>query len=162
MATEGFIYSVDDVHKLSYIVHDHFDSSNSPLKYKITDCGKRSIPQNSTFHGWCGETADYLKKHMPEFIWCGKQFRDMSKSESLEAVKEILKHTHLGYEQKTRHDVVTGEIKVVEELRHTSGLDKGEMFHFMTKCERMLLGWGVPITIPIASEYRQIMERQDQ
>lgn len=161
MASEGFIYSVDDLLAISSIAHDHFAEKSSPLKYKITDCGKRSIPQNSTFHGWCGETAKYLKQHMPDFIWSGVRFADMNIEKASLAVKELLKHTHLGYEQKERHDVVTGEIKIIEELRHTSDLDKGEMFHFMNKCEDMLLGWGVPITIPISSEYRQLMERQN-
>jgi len=95
-------------------------------------------------------------------VWCGEKIGQMSSTQALEAVKDMLKHTHLGYELKRRHDVLTGEIKEVEELRHTSGLDKGEMFDFMTKCEQMLLGWGVPITIPVNSEYRELIERQVQ
>lgn len=162
MAIEGYLTGVDDLHKLSSIVCDHFESSNAALKYKITDCGKRSLSQNSTAHLWWGEAGEYFAEHSPDLVWDGVKFGDMkTKEQRLEAVKEMQKVQFLGYVERRMHNAVTGELVVSHELKKTRDLDRSDMFNFMRQCEEQLLGWGVKITTPIKSEYRELMERQN-
>ncbi|WP_272538675.1 recombination protein NinB [Providencia sp. PROV197] len=63
---------------------------------------KRSLSQNATFHLWCTEISKYLCKNKSNF--------------TPETVKEMLKHTFLGYEVTEMIDVTTQDIKRVRTL----------------------------------------------
>ncbi|WP_289992076.1 YbcN family protein [Photorhabdus laumondii] len=109
---------------------------------------KRSLSQNSTAHLWFGEISRYLCANGATY--------------SSEEVKEMLKHTFLGYEVVDRVDFSTQEVEHVRTLRHTSKLDTGEMFYFMTQVEQWAASIGCFVTIPVNSEYMKLKQEQDK
>ena len=142
---------------------EEWEQSDSGLMMYLKPLGKRSLSQNSTAHMWWGQAGEYFQEHMPGLIWDGVKFCDMkTKEQRLEAVKEMQKVQFLGYKERRMHNAVTGELTISHELKKTRELDPGEMFNFMRQCEDQLLGWGVKLITPIKSEYRQIMERQNE
>lgn len=127
-----------------------FDLVSSDKKYRIKFSAwrdQRSIPQNSLQHMWYAELSAYLIKR-------GKPFA------SPEWVKDAMKHTYLGYENREMVDVVTGERTQIQTLRHTSGLDTGDMHHYLTQVEGWALNVGCRLTIPADSEYNQLRQKQ--
>jgi len=110
---------------------------------------KRSIPQNDTFHMWCGELSRFLLKNGRK--WATPEF-----------VKDMLKHSFLGYKDTTRLDVSTNKPEKVRELIHTSDLSTGDMFHFMEQCEAYSVGIGCLLTIQEKSEYMQNKRVQNE
>ncbi|HEK2869584.1 TPA: YbcN family protein [Proteus mirabilis] len=109
---------------------------------------KRSLSQNATFHMWCTEISKYLCNNNANY--------------TPETVKEMLKHTFLGYEVVDMVDVTTQLTERVRTLRKTSNLDTGEMFHFMEQVERWAVGIGCFVTIPDNCEYMKLKREQDK
>lgn len=109
---------------------------------------KRSLSQNALSHVWYAEISRYLMKR-------GKPFA------SPEWVKDALKHTYLGYEERERVDVITGEVTRVRSLRHTADLDTGNMHFFLTQVEGWALNIGCKLIVPEDSEYRHLKDRQN-
>lgn len=109
---------------------------------------KRSLSQNSLSHMWYAEISEYLIRR-------GKSFA------TPEWVKDALKHTYLGYETKERVDVVSGEITIVQSLRHTSDLDTGDMYIFLCKVEAWAMDIGCHLTIPQSCEYQLLRDKQE-
>ncbi|MDR5611917.1 MAG: recombination protein NinB [Arsenophonus sp.] len=108
----------------------------------------RSLSQNSLFHLWCAEISKYLCANNANF--------------TAEQVKEMLKHTFLGYEVVERIDVTTQEPERVRTLRRTSRLDTGEMHVFMQKVECWAIGIRCFVMIPESSEYMKLKKAQEQ
>ena len=79
-----------------------------------------------------------------------------------EFVKDMLKHSFLGYKDTMRLDVSTNQPAKVRELIHTSNLSSGDMFHFMEQCEAYSVGIGCLLTIPEKSEYMQNKRAQNE
>lgn len=104
---------------------------------------KRSLTSNALAHKWFSEISAYL---------ISKGRKDCSP----EWVKDAMKHTFLGYEQVHCVDVVSGERHQIEALRHTSGLDAGDMHLFMNLVYAWCVDIGLLLTIPEDSEYRKI------
>lgn len=124
-----------------------FESAVEVVIRPIT--AKRTIPMNSTFHMWCNELSAYLLKIGRK--WATPSF-----------VKDMLKHSFLGYKKTIRLDVATRKSVQVMELIHTSDLSIGEMLHFMEQCEAYSFGIGCLLTIPEKSEYMQNKRAQNQ
>ncbi|ERT14919.1 YbcN family protein [Photorhabdus temperata] len=108
----------------------------------------RSLSQNSTAHMWFGEISRYLKSNGAKF--------------SPEEVKEMLKHTFLGYEVIEIMDVTTQLTERVRTLKRTSKLDTGDMFQFMERVEQWAASIGCFVTIPDNSEYMKLKQEQDK
>lgn len=108
----------------------------------------RSLSQNSLSHVWYEQISKYLVSR-------GKSFA------SPEWVKDAMKHTYLGYEKREMTDVITGEKTIVSSLRHTSDLDIGEMFDYMSKVQAWAAVIGCLVSVPSDSEYQQLREKQD-
>jgi len=123
-------------------------SSGKPYRVKISEWhDKRSLPQNSPQHIWYAELSVYIIKR-------GKSFA------SPEWVKDALKHTYLGYEEREMVDVVTGEKTVMLSLRHTADLDTGEMHFYLNQVEEWVLNIGCRLTVPADSQYNQLKNKQ--
>ncbi|MBQ0955961.1 YbcN family protein [Serratia symbiotica] len=123
-------------------------SSGKRYRVKISEWrDKRSLPQNSLQHMWYAELSAYLIKR-------GKSFA------SPEWVKDAMKHTYLGYEEREMVDVATGEKTVMLSLRHTADLDTGEMHFYLTRVEGWALNIGCRLTVPADSEYNQLKNKQ--
>ncbi|EOW6409873.1 YbcN family protein [Cronobacter sakazakii] len=108
----------------------------------------RSLSQNALAHMWFDEISAYLIKR-------GKSFA------TPEWVKDALKHSYLGYEEREMTDVITSEKTTIRSLRHTSDLDTGEMHFFLTQVEGWALNIGCRLTIPEDSEYAQLRAKQE-
>ncbi|EOC0350079.1 YbcN family protein [Cronobacter turicensis] len=108
----------------------------------------RSLSQNALAHLWFEEISDYLTKR-------GKAFASPA------WVKDALKHSYLGYEERDMTDVITGEKTTIRSLRHTSDLDTGEMHFFLTQVEGWALNIGCRLTIPNDCQYAQLRARQE-
>ncbi|PHM61220.1 YbcN family protein [Xenorhabdus ishibashii] len=108
----------------------------------------RSLSQNATAHMWFGEISRYLKSNGAKF--------------SPDEVKEMMKHTFLGYEVVERIDARTQEVEHVRTLRQTSKLDTGEMFRFMEQVEQWAVGIGCFVTVPENSEYMKLKQEQER
>ncbi|MEY8768999.1 YbcN family protein [Erwinia sp. ACCC 02193] len=123
-------------------------SSGKRWRIKITEWrDQRSIPQNSLQHMWYAELSAYLIRR-------GKPFASPA------WVKDAMKHTYLGYEERVMVDVVTGGRTQVQTLRHTADLDTGDMHHYLTQVEAWALNVGCRLTVPADSEYNQLRKRQ--
>lgn len=109
---------------------------------------KRSLNQNALSHMWYSEISDWLIRR-------GKDFA------SPEWVKDAMKHTYLGYVEREMVDVVTGKITVIRSLRHTSDLDTGDMYFYLTQVEGWALSLGCKLTVPADSEYMNLKEKQN-
>lgn len=109
---------------------------------------KRSLSQNNLSHMWYEEISEYL-------VARGKSFA------TREWVKDAMKHTYLGYESKEMVDVISGEVTIVQTLRHTSDLETGEMYIFLCKVEAWAMNIGCHLTIPQSCEYQLLREKQE-
>jgi len=131
---------------LDYVVSYLYETLEEKkwLVLEVKDYKKRSLPQNALFHMWCGIFAKELSA----------KGRDCGADEA----KVWFKHKFLGYE-----DISIGKEKIKEQLRHTSDLSPGEMFHFMTE----IFDWcsesfGIYLPLPENCEYNVIKEKQEK
>lgn len=100
----------------------------------------RSLNQNALFHMWCGEMSAHFSKKVPI---------------TPEQMKKLMKNEFLGTE-----DVVVGSTTIPNQLRSTSGLDKGEMHFFMEQVFHWGLDHGVTLTNPKNSEFQRARNAQ--
>lgn len=119
-----------------------------PCNVAITGAG-RSLPQNALFHKWCECAAQF-------FVSMGKTTFATGAPMSMESMKRNLKLTFLGEEVIRDINLRTGEITERYELRHTSGLDKGEMHAFMTCIDAWAAEHGIYLPHPEDSEYMKM------
>ena len=103
--------------------------------------GKRSLDQNSLFHVWIREMVAHFKPARPEL--------------DEEEMKSIVKYRFLGTES-----IKAGKIMIENQLRHTSKLKRGEMYHFMEQVNQWCLDLGLNLTVPDDSEFMQIRRSQ--
>lgn len=108
------------------------------------DKDSRSIPQNALFHMWCTEFADFLTM----------KGRPANKDEA----KYWLKSKFLGFE-----DITIGKDVIPAQLRRTSKLTVGEMYHFMEQVwEYCSSTFGLFLTVPQHSQFAQIRAKQNE
>lgn len=98
---------------------------------------KRSLSQNALFHVWCREMADY-------FVSKGADITE-------EKMKMLLKYKFLGCT-----DVQINNTVIKDQVRETSGLDRGEMMVFMDQVQDWAMDHGVMLTCPADSEYMKL------
>ena len=103
--------------------------------------GKRSLDQNALFHVWIREMVSHFKPARPEL--------------DEEEMKTIVKYRFLGTES-----IKAGKIMIENQLRHTSKLKRGEMYHFMEQVNQWCLDLGLNLTVPDDSEFMQIRRSQ--
>ncbi len=108
----------------------------------------RSLSQNALAHVWFNEISAYLMKR-------GKSFA------TPEWVKDALKHSYLGYEEREMTDVITGEKTTIHSLRHTADLETGEMNFFLSQVEAWAVSIGCRLTIPADCEYMRLRGQQE-
>ena len=72
-----------------------------------------------------------------------------------EEMKAIVKYRFLGTES-----IKAGKIMIENQLRHTSKLKRGEMYHFMEQVNQWCLDLGLNLTVPDDSEFMQIRRSQ--
>lgn len=103
---------------------------------------KRSIPQNSTMWLWLGEIS-----------------------------KQVNRRTESAVEPEDLHEYFKGiycPVRTVQlgdktiSIKSTKRLDKGEMFHYMTKIEAWAAERKIILTVPYGSDYQRIRDEQEE
>ena len=72
-----------------------------------------------------------------------------------------MKNTFLGSVEIELANAITGEVTRQYELVATESLDKGEYLHFMNQVFDWCVSIGCNLTVPIKSEYRELIKRQN-
>ena len=101
----------------------------------------RSLDQNALFHVWIRQMVKHFKPARPEL--------------TEEEMKDICKFRFLGTESKK-----AGKIILENQLKQTSKLRKGEMYHFMEQVYQWCLELGLQLDTPADSEFMQIRKSQ--
>lgn len=109
---------------------------------------KRSLSQNAFQHVIYDDISKYL---------ISKGRKDWTP----EYTKENMKNNFLGWEQKGFIDVSTGEITTSMVLKETSKLDVGESCDYTTKLLDFAQSIGCNIKIPVACDYRDYLNKQN-
>jgi len=109
---------------------------------------KRSITQNALQHCIYETVSKFL-------ISKGRDW-------SAVKVKDNLKNKFLGWHDSEFTDVMTGEIIIKSVLVPTSGLDKGESYHYTTQIIEWSESIGCEIKIPAKCDYRDLMDLQNE
>ncbi len=122
--------------------------SNKRYRVKIVEWReRRSITQNGLQHSIYGVVSKFL---------IAKGREDWTP----EKVKDNLKNKFLGWHDSEFVDVVTGEVTIKSVLVPTSGLDKGESYHYTTQIIEWCESIGCEIRIPEKCDYRDLMKQQ--
>lgn len=101
----------------------------------------RTISQNAMLHMWCRQlSAHYLKKV------------DTATPENM---KLMMKQRFLGVE-----DIKIGKTIIQSQVKHSSGLDKGAMVHFLDQVYHWGKDNGVLLSVPLDSEYEKLKNQQ--
>lgn len=98
---------------------------------------KRSLSQNALFHLWCREMASHF----------AEKGADVTESK----IKLLLKYKFLGTES-----IQINKTIIQDQVRETSGLDRGEMLFFMDQVQDWAMDHGVTLTCPADSEYMKL------
>ena len=98
---------------------------------------KRSLSQNGLFHLWCREMASHF----------AAKGADVTESK----IKLLLKYKFLGTES-----IQINKTIIQDQVRETSGLDRGEMLFFMDQVQDWAMDHGVTLTCPADSEYMKL------
>lgn len=141
MASEFILTSTDDIKVIGSALVDHFDSESSPVKVIIKPCSNRSLNQNSTYWMWLGELSHQIKL----------KTRESYSTDDL----------HEWFKNKFCPDKAITLGKQSLNVKSTRKLDTGEMHFYMNQLFEWSVNAGFKLTVPIESEYRQIMERQN-
>ena len=110
---------------------------------------KRSINQNAFQHIIYQEISKYLIAG-GAYNW------------GAERVKFELKNQFLGWEERERVDLITGEASKVSVLRETAKLDKGDSYHYTTEIIDWAQSIGCTIKIPVSSDYYKYTQEQNR
>ena len=142
MASDYILTSVDELPMISSIVHDHFSNESKPIRLTIKSCSNRSLNQNSTYWMWLGELSHQIKL----------KTRESYSTDDL----------HEWFKNKFCPDKVITLGKQSISVKSTRKLSTGEMHFYMNQLFDWAVNAGFKLTVPIESEYRQIIERQNQ
>lgn len=119
---------------------------------KVSWSNGRTIGQNALSHMWYED----ITKH---FLAGGKTHFESGAEMNEANMKDNLKLTYLGCEEKTYIDLKTGEVITKSELRHTSDLEKGDMTNYLMLIDAFCVQYGIYIRKPADSEYVKIMQQ---
>jgi hypothetical protein len=103
----------------------------------------RTLSQNALFHIWCKEMSDV-------FI---KKIHDATP----EGVKWMMKSKFLGTQ-----DIKVGQTELLNQVRSSSKLTKGEMVYFMDKVYEWASERDVFLSLPQYNEYTELKRKQDK
>jgi hypothetical protein len=109
---------------------------------------RRSLSQNAFQHVIYSEISKFLIANgRPD--WC------------TDTVKKNMKNKFLGWTKEEFVDVITGEIKEVETLVSTSGLDVGASYNYTTELLNWCFDMNINIKIPEDCDYRKLQDQQN-
>ncbi|AUR88396.1 recombinase [Vibrio phage 1.112.O._10N.286.46.B11] len=141
MAFEKIVTNTNGLHEISGYTHDHFDNGGGPLKFKITNCGMRSLSQNNLYWKWLTEIAHQTKD---------KGYGDYDSEDMHDYFKEKFcpcKSLTIG--------------KTTIQVKSTKKLDKGEMTFYMNQIHQWSVNAGFRLSMPEDSEYIKAMQSQN-
>lgn len=126
-------------------LHSHLRDTwdwSKPVCLKIEEYqNPRSLDQNALFHVWIRQMVSHFKPARPGL--------------TEEEMKDICKFRFLGTETRK-----AGKIVLENQLKQTSKLRKGEMYHFMEQVYQWCLELGLQLDTPADSEFMEIRKSQ--
>lgn len=126
---------------ISSYIWDHFEHDTNPLSVSIKNGSKRSLNQNNTYWMWLGELSVQIKVKSAESYYTDD--------------------LHEYFKQRFCPDMeITLGGKTIY-VKSTKRLNTGEMHFYMNQVHEWAVNAGFKLTIPIDSQYREIMERQN-
>jgi len=105
--------------------------------------GNRSLSQNALYWVWIGEIKKFINDHN------GADFTD-------EEIHIKMKHEFLGYEAPRK----IGSADIPTQLKSTSKLTSGEMFHYMSQIDMWSAGINLHLPRPDDCQYELNKRRQ--
>ncbi|AUR94783.1 recombinase [Vibrio phage 1.198.B._10N.286.54.F4] len=141
MAFEKMVTNTNGLHEISGYTHDHFENGGGPLKFRITNCGNRSLSQNNLYWKWLTEVAQQTKQ---------KGYGDYD-SEDM----------HEYYKDRFCPDKSLTIGKTTIQVKSTKKLDKGEMTLYMNQIHQWSVNAGFRLSMPEDSEYMKAMQSQN-
>lgn len=140
MATDFFVITPESW--LACVSHcQDLLEDGASLKITVKDGRKRSLSQNALLWMWYGELSTQIKQKSRE-----------------------------GYSTDDLHEYFKSRFCPTKELKFgnaviqattTTRLDTGEMTRYLDQIHEWACGAGFKLTIPINSEYREMIERQN-
>ena len=119
---------------------------------KVSWSEGRTLSQNALSHMWYSDIAKHFIDHGKTHFDSGDAMNDIN-------MKNNLKLTYLGCEDKSYIDLKTGRVITKSELRHTSDLEKGDMTNYLMLIDAFCVQYGIYIRKPADSEYVKIMQQ---
>lgn len=101
----------------------------------------RSLSQNALYWKWLGEMSQQILERTEE-------------SHDTDTLHEYFKLKFC-----PQKEVTLGKATIA--IRSTKRLDKGEMNHYMAQIEQWAVNARFKLTVPIESEYRELIDRQN-
>lgn len=137
-----FIISTDS-QWLAFVsqVVDMREETGKPVKLTLKSWSTRSLNQNSTYWMWLGELSHQIKLKVGDVY-------------SVDDLHEWFKEKFCP--NKT---ITMGKNSI--SIKSTKKLDTGEMHFYMNQLHEWSVNAGFKLTVPIDSEYRKIIERQN-
>ena len=121
-------------------------------RYRVTIVewkDKRTLSMNALQHAIYGDISKYLIKN-GRTDWTPKK------------VKFNLKSKFLGWYKQEIVDITTGEVTVKELLIETSGLDKGDSYHYTTQIIEWAEVIGCELRVQSECEYNKLKMEQEK
>ena len=115
-----------------------------PLSIKLEPwVDTRTLDQNALFHKWCRELSDKFITKIPDATPDG--------------VKWMMKSKFLGTQ-----DIKVGQTELLNQVRSSSKLTKGEMVYFMDQVYQWASERDVFLSLPQYNEYTELKRKQDK
>lgn len=140
MSVEYTIRSPDDLHAVSGYVCDSLESGVKALRVEIKAVSSRTEPQLRTYWMWMGELSTQIKKRTGE--------------------RHDTETLHIYFKERFCPNKTVRLGKREVSTKSTKKLDSGEMHFYMNQVQEWAVNAGFSLTVPIKSEYRELMERQ--
>ena len=117
---------------------------STPLCIKFEQyADPRSLRSNALFHIWCREMSEAFISKVPDA--------------TPEGVKWMMKQKFLG-----THDIKVGQTLIINQIKSSSNLNKGEMCFFMDQVIAWAAEKGVMLSLPQYNEYTELKRKQDK
>lgn len=163
MAKDFYLNSVDDLHKVSGYVNDHFDASDRQLKVVISQTNNGTLSMLKLWRMWVSQVCDFMNArgdYMPLYFKAdgtpvGK--RELTPDDVHHAMSTLCLGTYDDNGSQKRFSWALSD-------KGASGhrvADIGLRLRAMDKLWHLGLEHNIPLVNPEDSEYRKLKDEQD-
>lgn len=135
----------ENIEQTSQAVNDEMFrilEAGKPVSIEVKEWKEsRSLSQNSTYWMWLSEISEQILKKI-------------NQNHDTETLHEYFKQCFC-----PQKEITLGKKEII--IASTKRLDSGEMCHYLNQIEKWCIDRGFKITIPINSEYQELINRQN-